>query len=344
MELLSLKLNELEEMLTLMNEPKFRAKQLFDWLHVKRVTDFSEMLNLPKTLREKLSAEHSIAKVSEAMRQTSQDGTVKFLYELEDGNTVETVAMDYERGISLCVSTEVGCRMGCRFCISTKGGLIRKLSAGEILGQVYASDRILGKRINSVVMMGIGEPLDNYDASVRFIELVTDPNGYNMAGRNVSLSTCGLVPEIERLAELKLPITLSLSLHAANDEKRNRNMPVNRIYPVHEAVSAAIRYSEITGRRVSYEYAIIHGWNDTDEDADQLKELLKGTLSHLNLIPINSAGDKSMHATRDDAYRFQKKMIDRGINTTVRRTLGSDIDAACGQLRSRKIKADEVTN
>ena len=280
MELLSLKLNELEEMLTLMNEPKFRAKQLFDWLHVKRVTDFSEMLNLPKTLREKLSAEHSIAKVSEAMRQTSQDGTVKFLYELEDGNTVETVAMDYERGISLCVSTEVGCRMGCRFCISTKGGLIRKLSAGEILGQVYASDRILGKRINSVVMMGIGEPLDNYDASVRFIELVTDPNGYNMAGRNVSLSTCGLVPEIERLAELKLPITLSLSLHAANDEKRNRNMPVNRIYPVHEAVSAAVRYSEITGRRVSYEYAIIHGWNDTDEDADQLKELLKGTLSH----------------------------------------------------------------
>ena len=342
MELSSLNLNELETVLLEMGEQRFRAKQLFGWIHKQRAGSFDEMTNLSSELRKKLSEQHTLATVREAMRQVSADGTVKFLFELYDGNTVETVAMSYERGISLCVSTEVGCRMGCRFCVSTKQGLIRKLSAGEILGQVYESEKLLGKHITSVVMMGMGEPLDNYDASVRFIELIMDKDGYNMSGRNISLSTCGLVPQMYDLAELRLPITLSLSLHAPTDEKRRMNMPVDYKYPVGEAVSAARHYAEYTGRRVSYEYAIIRGWNDSDEDADILAELLKGSLAHLNLIPINSAGSDDMYATRDDAYRFQKMMMSRGINTTVRRTLGSDIDAACGQLRSRTIKKDEV--
>ncbi|MGI5887869.1 MAG: 23S rRNA (adenine(2503)-C(2))-methyltransferase RlmN [Oscillospiraceae bacterium] len=341
MDLLSLSLNELEELVSELGEPKFRAGQIFSWLHEKRVRSIDEMTNLPLSLRRKLSEQHSLAGVKEITRQVSKDGTIKFLYGLGDGNCIETVAMFYERGISLCVSTEVGCAMGCRFCLSTKGGIVRKLTAGEILSQVYETDRILGSRITSVVMMGIGEPLDNYDASLRFMKTLIDKRGYGISGRSVSISTCGIVPRIKELADEMLPVTLSLSLHAATDEKRREIMPIDRKYPLMEAVEAARYYAEKTGRRVSYEYAVIHGWNDTPEDARNLAGLLGGSLAHLNLIPVNSAGDRTMKATRADAYAFMDMTSALGINTTVRRTLGADIDAACGQLRSRNLSYKE---
>ncbi len=336
-DILSMALEQLLSLAQQLGQPAFRGRQIFSWLHQKRVSDFSEMSDLPAALREQLERQAYITTLKEVTRKTSGDGTVKFLFALPDGNCIETVAMSYHHGISVCVSSQVGCRMGCRFCASTQNGLVRGLSAGEILAQVYSVDRLLGQRVDSVVMMGIGEPLDNFDAAVGFYDIVTSKQGYGLSVRSVSLSTCGIVPAIYRLAELKKQLTLSVSLHAPNNRKRDEIMPVNRIYPIEQLMDACRHYAKATGRRISYEYAVIHGSNDTPEDARELSSLLKGTLAHVNLIPVNPAVRSDFTATRADAEAFRQKLLSLGVNATVRRTLGADISAACGQLRRDNI-------
>ena len=325
--------SELRDLFKNRGEPSFRGDQVFDWLHNKRVTDFGEMTNLPAATRAWLAAEYSIPSADCVRRQISSDGTEKYLFSFSDGNCVETVAMRYEHGLSVCVSTQVGCRMGCRFCASTQNGLVRSLTAGEILAEVYRASEIFGETADSIVLMGIGEPLDNFDEVIRFYDIITDSSGYNLKNRSVTLSTCGLIPEILRLAELKKQLTLSISLHAAFPEKRSSIMPVNLRYPLDELIDACRHYVAVTGRRVSFEYTVIHGFNDSDEDAARLAELVRGFQSHVNVIPVNEAGRGDFQATRKQAESFAEKLTDRGVNATVRRTLGNDISAACGQLR-----------
>jgi len=332
-DILAMMPEELSVLLKELGEPSFRASQIFSWLHEKRVTAFSDMSNLPKSLREKLQERAFITELREVTRQVASDGTVKFLFALSDGNCIETVAMRYHHGMSVCVSSQVGCRMGCKFCASTQNGLERSLTASEILGQIYAVDKLLSERVDSVVMMGIGEPLDNFDNAIRFYDLVTHEKGYNLSGRSVSLSTCGIVPRIYELAEMKRQLTLSISLHAPSDNKRLETMPINKKYGIEELMAACRYYAKLTGRRISYEYAVIHGKNDSDEDAALLSKLLRGTLSHVNLIPVNPAVRADFAATRADAEAFRQKLEKLGVNATVRRTLGQDISAACGQLR-----------
>ena len=338
----SMNVPELEGLLAHWGQPKFRAKQIFSWLHDKRVLTFGEMTNLPAALREKLETECAITSLEVERKLVSQlDGTVKYLYRLPDGQHVESVRMQYEHGISLCISSQVGCKMGCAFCASTKAGFVRNLTASEILEQVYAAGRDAGERIGSIVMMGIGEPLDNFDNVMRFLELVADPNGLNLSHRHISLSTCGVVDRIRELAEKDLQITLSISLHATDDQARSAIMPVNRRWQIGELLDACREYTDRTHRRISYEYALISGVNDSRRQAEELAGLLKGMLCHVNLIPVNYVREAGYEKSpRKRVYEFQKVLNDRGINATVRRTLGADINAACGQLRREAEQPD----
>ena len=336
MNLRSLTLAELADLLKTMGQPSFRAKQVYTWLH-RGIRSFDEMTDLPKTLRTALAENYPLYTPQAVRRQESaRDGTVKYLWRLSDGNCVETVLMRYHYGNTVCISTEVGCRMGCAFCASTLGGLVRRLEPAEMLDQVLFTQLDSGLPISHIVLMGIGEPLDNFDNVLRFLELVNSPQGMNISMRHVSLSTCGLVPKIDELAKRKLQLTLSVSLHAPNDEVRNKIMPVNRAYPSEELLQACRRYYAETSRRISFEYAMIDGVNDSEEDARELLRRLKGLPAHFNLIPLNHVEESPLKPSSKAAVaRFQKILEEGGIPATVRRTLGGDIDASCGQLRRK---------
>ncbi len=333
-DILSLSLSELEQLLTDMGEKKFRAKQVYEWLHAKQVTSFENMTNLSAQLRDKLSQMFCINSLFIVKKlESCTDNTLKYLYRLYDGNHIESVVMEYNHGTSLCVSTQVGCKMGCNFCASTIAGFKRNLMPSEILLQIYEAQRDSGRKISSIVLMGIGEPLDNFDNVIRFFELVSSKEGMNLSLRHVSLSTCGIVPKIYELAKLKLGVTLSISLHASSNESRSKTMPVNNRYDINELVKACRDYFEETGRRISFEYAVINGVNDSIEDAKRLKKLLCGLMCHINLIPVNKIDERDYTSTKKSTLSFQKYLTDLGLNATVRRTLGADINAACGQLR-----------
>lgn len=337
-DILSLSLLELEEQLLQIGEKKFRAKQIFEWLHKKRATDFSMMTNLSAQLREKLSQTFCVNSLIIKKRLVSNlDNTVKYLYALPDGEKVETVLMDYKHGNSICLSTQVGCKMGCKFCASTKAGFVRNLTPGEILLQIYETERDSGRHVDSIVLMGIGEPLDNYDNVIKFLRLLSDENGTNMSLRHVSLSTCGLVDRIYDLAKLKLGLTLSISLHAPTNEKRSQIMPVNNRYDVNQLITACKDYFKETGRRISFEFSLIQGVNDDRKTAQELIKLLKPLGNcHVNLIPINEIREGD-YKKSNYVRSFQQMLTDAGLNATVRRTLGADIEAACGQLRRDNI-------
>ena len=333
-DLKSMTLAEMQEAFVALGEPKFRAKQVFTWLH-RGATCFDEMTNLSKPLREKLDGLYFITAPRVARKQVSKlDGTIKYLWQLGDGNCVESVVMQYHHGNTVCISSEVGCPMGCKFCASTLGGLVRRLTPAELLDQVLFSQLDSGLTISNIVLMGIGEPLDNFDEVMRFLENITSPEGVNIGMRNISLSTCGLVPKIDMLAEKKLQLTLSVSLHAPNNQIRSSMMPVNDAYPVEQLIQTVRRYQDTTGRRVSFEYSMVRGVNDSDACAKQLADLIRGMGAHVNLIPINPV-DGSPYSATDAANvrRFQQKLESLGVNATVRRRLGSEISAACGQLR-----------
>ena len=330
---------EIGQVLKELGQPAFRAKQVFSWLH-KGVKSYEQMSNLPKALRDTLEEKYPLHIPKVVRRQESKkDGTIKFLWQLADGNCVETVLMRYHYGNTVCISTEVGCRMGCAFCASTIGGLVRKLEPYEILDQVLFTQVESGQPISHIVLMGIGEPLDNFDNVMRFLELVNSPDGMNISMRHISLSTCGLVPMIDKLAEKKLQISLAISLHGPNDEIRNQIMPVNKAYPIDELLSACHRYYAATSRRIHFEYAMIDGLNDRECDAKELLRRLKGLQAHVNMIPLNHVEESPLKpSTRQAVQRFQKILEDGGIPATVRRTLGGDIDASCGQLRRKYTK------
>ena len=343
-ELLSLSPEELADLLVSMGEPAWRAKQIFTWLH--RGAQIDEMTNLSKGLRAKLAATCTVALPTIAAKQVSrQDGTVKYLFSLADGEAVESVVMRYKHGNTICISSQVGCRMGCKFCASTLGGLVRNLTAGELLGEVIAAQRDLGERISNIVMMGIGEPLDNYDNVIAFLRLVGHPDGLNIGYRHISLSTCGLVDGIARLAAENLPITLSISLHAPDNATRDKLMPVNRKYPVETLLAACRDYFAKTGRRISFEYTLIAGENDSVAQAHHLADVLHAHLPrtmpiHVNLILLNPVAERGFTQSRG-GEQFAKTLGTRHINATIRRRLGADIDAACGQLRRKNQKKDD---
>ena len=332
-------LMEMEALFKEMGQPKFRAKQVYTWLH-KGVRSYDEMSNLPKALRDTLSREYPIYAPQVVRKQESRrDGTIKYLWRLHDGNCVETVLMRYHYGNTVCISTEVGCRMGCAFCASTLGGLVRRLEPHEMLDQVLFTQVDSGLPVSHIVLMGIGEPLDNFDNVMRFLELVNSENGMNISMRHISLSTCGLVPKIDELAKRKLQISLAISLHGPNDEIRNRIMPVNKAYPIDELLAACRRYYAETSRRIHFEYAMIDGVNDREEHARELLRRLKGLPAHINLIPLNHVEESPLKpSSRAAVAAFQRTLEDGGLTTTVRRTLGGDIDASCGQLRRKYTK------
>ena len=341
MNLKSMTLPELSAVLKELNQPAFRAKQVFTWLH-KGVRSYEEMTNLPQSLRMQLAEKYPICAPEAVRRQESQkDGTIKYLWKLSDGNCVETVLMRYHYGNTVCISTEVGCRMGCAFCASTLGGLVRRLEPFEMLDQVLFTQVDSGLPVSHIVLMGIGEPLDNFENVMRFLELVNSPEGMNISMRHISLSTCGLVPKIRELAEKKLQLTLSVSLHAPSDEVRNTIMPVNKAYDSEELLQACRDYYRITGRRISFEYAMIDGVNDREEDARLLLKRLRGLPAHMNLIPLNQVEESPLKpSSRKAVQRFQQILEEGGIPATVRRTLGGDIDASCGQLRRKYNKGN----
>ena len=328
---------ELTDALTAMGEPAFRAKQVFSWLH-GGARSFDEMSNLSKPLRAKLAERFYITAPAVARKQVSRlDGTVKYLWELRDGNCIETVLMSYHHGNTVCISTQVGCRMGCKFCASTVAGKVRDLAPSEMLDQVLFTQLDSGREISNIVLMGIGEPTDNLDNVLRFLELVNHPEGMNIGMRHISLSTCGVVPGIDRLAELGLQLTLSVSLHAPDSETRSRIMPVNNAYDVDELFAACHRYFRKTGRRISFEYAMIDGVNDSDAQADLLAKKIHGMPGHVNLIPLNDVVESAFKPSKRVAA-FQKRLESHGITATVRRSLGGDIDASCGQLRRKAMQ------
>ena len=339
MNLKSLSALELANVLKELGQPSFRSKQVYSWLH-KGVRSYEEMTNIPQSLRDVLAQEYPICPPEVVRKQESRkDGTIKYLWRLSDGNCVETVLMRYHYGNTVCISTEVGCRMGCAFCASTLGGLIRKLEPFEMLDQVLFTQIDSGLPVSHIVLMGIGEPLDNFDNVMRFLELVNSPEGMNISMRHISLSTCGIVPQIYKLAEKKLQLTLSVSLHAPSDAVRDTIMPVNKAYPTEELLQACRAYYDATGRRISFEYAMIDKVNDRPEDAKLLLKRLKGLPAHLNLIPLNHVEESPLKpSARQAVMQFQKILEDGGIPATVRRTLGSDIDASCGQLRRKYTK------
>ena len=345
MNLKSMTLPELSEALKAMGQPAFRARQLYTWLH-RGARSYEEMTNLPAALRKRLEREAPILPPTVVRRQESaRDGTIKYLWQLADGNCVETVLMRYHYGNTVCISTEVGCRMGCAFCASTIGGLVRRLEPSEMLDEVLFTQVDSGLPISHIVLMGIGEPLDNFDNVMRFLELVNSPEGMNISMRHISLSTCGLVPKIDELAKRKLQLTLSVSLHAPNDAIRDTIMPVNRAYPSEALLDACRRYYQATSRRISFEYAMIDGVNDSVENAKELIRRLKGLPAHFNLIPLNHVEESPLKpSSRAAVAAFQKTLEDAGIPATVRRTLGGDIDASCGQLRRKYTRQEQETS
>lgn len=336
-DLKSMNMQELTAFVTGLGEKPFRARQLCEWLHVKQAGSFAGMTNLPKAFREQLEKDCELVRLVPVDVQVSAvDGTRKYLFSLPDGNMVESVLMRYKHGNSVCVSSQVGCRMGCKFCASTLDGLVRSLAPSEMLEQVYCIGRDIGERISNVVVMGTGEPLDNYENLLRFIELLTDENGLHISQRNVTVSTCGIVPKMRSLADERLAITLALSLHASTQKKRLALMPVANRYDIHEVIDACRYYFEKTGRRVTFEYSLVGSVNDTGEDAARLASLLSGMNCHVNLIPVNPIRERDYAGPNACTVRaFQERLTKSGLNVTVRREMGQDIDGACGQLRRR---------
>lgn len=343
MDIKSLSLDELQLEIAKLGEKPYRATQLYEWIHKKLARGYDEMTNLPKSLREKLAKNYEYTSLKEVTVQTSRlDGTKKFLFELSDGNVVESVWMRYHHGNSVCISSQVGCRMGCRFCASTLDGLERNLTPSEMLDQIYAISRSTGERVSNIVVMGTGEPLDNYNNLLQFIHMVTDGNGLNISQRNITVSTCGIVENMKRLADEKLQITLALSLHGSTQAKRQMLMPIARKYDMYEVIDACRYYFDKTGRRVTFEYSLVGGVNDTDEDAENLCGLVGGLNCHVNLIPVNPIKERDfVESERKDVLNFQKKLEKNHINATIRREMGRDIDGACGQLRRRHSAAME---
>jgi 23S rRNA (adenine2503-C2)-methyltransferase len=336
--ILDMTLAELKAWMKSNKESEFRAKQVFDWIY-KEVWDFNEMKNLSKTLKDKLQENFSIdiPKVVEVL-ESNTDGTKKFLFQFKDGNLIESVVMKYKHGNTICVSTQVGCRMGCKFCASTVGGMIRNLSSGEILAQVMAAQHNIKERISNIVLMGSGEPFDNYDNVMKFLELVNSDYGLNIGARHITLSTCGVVPKIKELAQQEMQITLAISLHAAEDESRKKIMPVANKYSIVDILDACKYYIDRTGRRVTFEYALVKGINDNPEEAKKLANLLRGMLCHVNLIPVNSIKENSFEKPSEEVIEAFLKILNKsGIEATVRREMGADINAACGQLRRNYI-------
>ena len=335
----SFNLQELTEYMVSRNEKAFRAKQIYEWMHVKHVDGFEEMTNISKKLKEELNSDCYITSLNQVEVQVSKiDGTRKYLFALEDGNVIESVLMRYKHGNSVCISSQVGCRMGCRFCASTLDGLVRGLRPSEMLDQIYKISRDIGERISNVVVMGTGEPMDNYDNLLKFIHLLTDENGLNISQRNLTVSTCGIVPRMRQLADEKLSITLALSLHASNQEKRKELMPVANSFDIHEVIDACKYYFEKTKRRVTFEYSLVGGVNDTDQDATELASLIRGMNCHINLIPVNPIKERDyVQSDTRVIEAFKNKLEKYGITVTIRREMGRDIDGACGQLRKKYI-------
>ena len=331
----SLNYEEVQALLTEMGEKAFRGKQIYQWMHQKLADGFEDMNNIPKALKQKLEERCSFTWLEPVEILTSQvDGTQKYLFRLQDGHVIESVLMKYQHGNSVCISTQVGCRMGCRFCASTIGGRTRNLEPSEMLEQVYRIQKISGERVSNLVMMGTGEPLDNYENVIRFIHLLSDEHGLNISQRNITLSTCGLVPQMKQLAEEGLAITLALSLHASSQEKREELLPIAKKYEIHEVVNACRLYYEKTGRRITFEYSLVGGKNDTQEDAEKLAHLIKGLNCHVNLIPVNPIKERSyVQSGKKVIADFKNKLENCGINVTIRREMGRDISGACGQLR-----------
>lgn len=336
MDIKSMYIEEIEQWMLEHNQPKFRAGQVFQWMHQKHVAATEEMTNLPKALRKEMDADGFVHLEEEMSQQSKTDGTIKFLYRLADGQMIETVFMRHNYGNSVCISSQAGCRMGCRFCASTIGGLIRNLTASEMLEQIYATSRITGERIGHVVVMGTGEPLDNYENLIRFLRLLTDADGYNLSSRNITVSSCGIVPRIYDLANENLPITFALSLHAPTDAERKELMPVAYQYTLAETLTACQEYFRITGRRVTFEYSLVKGKNDTPKQAEKLAGLLAGMNCHVNLIPINPVEEREYEQSDENSIeKFKSTLAKYHINATIRKSMGSDIDAACGQLRRK---------
>lgn len=343
MDIRGLELDELTDYIAELGLQKFRAKQLYEWLHKKQVKSLTQATNLPKDLVEKIGEYYNLEVEQHLVSQN--DGTQKFLYRLHDGNFIETVLMEYKHGNSICISSQVGCKMGCKFCASTKSGFVRNLTSAELLDQIYTTSRITGKKINNVVLMGIGEPLDNFDNVVKFMRILSSKDGLQLSLRHLSLSTCGLVPRIKELIELKLPMTLSVSLHHYDNYSRSKSMPINNKHDIHELVECCRLYALKTSRRVSFEYALIQGYNDSVADAKKLAGLLRGMLCHVNLIPVNPIKEVDYKRSNDKTAMEFKAMLERcGITATIRRTLGEDINAACGQLRNQQKSEQEGTD
>ncbi|NMB42609.1 MAG: 23S rRNA (adenine(2503)-C(2))-methyltransferase RlmN [Clostridiales bacterium] len=339
----SLNIKELENLIEKLGDKKFRSKQIFDWLHVKLVDQIDEMTNLSKNLRQQLRENCQVTSLKILRKQENKaKDTIKYLFELHDKRVIESVFMRYKHGNSVCISSQVGCKMGCKFCASTIGGLERNLTPGEMLDQIYQIQKDLGERVTNVVVMGTGEPLDNYDNLIRFINLLTDENGLNISGRNVTVSTCGLVDKIYKLADEKLQITLAISLHAPNDELRRQIMPIANQYSIEEILEGCKYYFTTTGRRITFEYSLIDGVNDQEEHAHELGKKIKALNCHVNLIPVNPIKErKYKHSTSNQITQFKNILEKYGINVTIRREMGADIDAACGQLRKRYV--DQTT-
>ena len=339
----SLQFHELCREVEAMGEKPFRAKQLYQWMHVKLADHFDEMTDLSKAFREKLKTQYSCTCLEMVDRKISAiDGTEKYLFRLADGNVIESVLMRYHHGNSVCISSQAGCRMGCRFCASTLGGLTRSLLPSEMLDQVYRIQKISGERVSNLVVMGTGEPLDNYDNLLQFLRILTDEHGLHISQRNVTVSTCGIVENIRRLADEKLQITLALSLHASSQEKREELMPIARKYGLPDVLDACRYYFEQTGRRITFEYSLVGGVNDTDGDADRLAELIGGINCHVNLIPVNPIKERSyVQSDRQVIQAFKNKLEKKRINVTIRREMGRDINGACGQLRKSYIETKE---
>ena len=332
-------LEELKQELVNLGEKPFRAEQIFKWLFQEKVKSFDDMTNISLELREKLKKEYTICNFNILKKQESKDGTIKYLFDVLDGNAIETVLMSYHHGYSICVSSQIGCKMGCKFCASTGINFIRSLTSGEIVEQILAVEQDTKIRISNVVFMGIGEPLDNYDNVINAIRIINNPKGLNIGARHISISTSGLVPKIYKLAEENIPCTLSISLHATTNEKRSKMMPVNNVYPIEELIKACKDYIKKTNRRISFEYALAKENNDNKEDAKELVHLLKGMLCHVNLIPINKIENGSFtKSSNENIMKFRDYLNDHGIVATIRRELGSDIDAACGQLRRKNLR------